>query len=271
MTNNNNTLKGKRILISGKGGSGKSTITSLMAKTFQKKGYKILVLDGDASNPRGLTGLMFGLEEKNFPRALIDFFGGIGKVTCPVDDPSPLTRINDNIPVPEKKIEISKEIPNEYFIEKDGIILFQAGKIKKYGQGCDGPVEKVVRDFIVKGDYVNLIDAPAGIEHFGRGISKNVNILLLVLDPTLESISIAKRVNEFCDDIGMKNFGIILNKIEKEEIKNQMLEKLGELKDKIIGVIRYDPKIVESALDGTSLVESNAQNDVKMIVEKLEK
>ena len=267
----NNTLKGKRILISGKGGSGKSTITSLMAKTLREKGYKILALDGDASNPRGLTGLMFGSEEKNFPRALIDFFGGVGKVTCPVDDPSSLIRINDNTPVPEKKIDISKEIPNEYFIEKDDIILFQAGKIKKYGQGCDGPVEKVVRDFIVNGDYVNLIDAPAGIEHFGRGISKNVNILLLVLDPTLESILIAKRVNGFCEDIGMKNFGIILNKIEKEEIKDQMFEKLGELKSKIIGIVKYDPKIAESALDGTSPDESNALNNIKKIVEKLEK
>lgn len=266
----NNALKGKRILISGKGGSGKSTITSLIAKTFQKKGYEILVLDGDASNPRGLTGLMFGLEEKNFPRALIDFFGGIEEVTCPVDDPSPLTRINDNIPIPEKKIDVSKEIPNEYFTKRDNIILFQAGKIKKYGQGCDGPVEKVVRDFIVKGDYVSLIDAPAGIEHFGRGISKNVNILILVLDPTLESILIAKRVNGFCEDIGIKNFGIILNKIEKEEIKDQMLEKLGELKSKVIGIVKYDPKIVESALEGTSPDESNAQNDIEKIVEKLE-
>ena len=264
-------LEGKRILVSGKGGSGKSTLVGLMSNILQERGYNVLALDGDASNPRGLTGLVFGLkDEKDYPRALIDFFGGIGKVTCPVDDPSPLTRVDDSTPIPEKKIDITKEIPDEYFIKQGKITLFQAGKIKKYGQGCDGPVEKVVRDFIIEGDYVNLIDAPAGIEHFGRGISKNINIIVLVVDPTLESVLIAKRVNEFCQDIGMKNFWLVLNKIESEEVKSQIVEKLGELKSRIIGVIKYDPKIIESALEGSLSNKSVAWNNAKEIIDELE-
>ncbi|NCF75348.1 MAG: adenylyl-sulfate kinase [Xanthomonadaceae bacterium] len=268
----NNILKGKRILISGKGGSGKSTLVTLMSDVLQKKGYKIFALDGDASNPRGLAGLMFGLKkEKDFPKALIDFFGGIKKVTCPVDDPSPLTRLNDSIPIPEKKIDILKEIPEKYFLKRKKIILFQAGKIKKYGQGCDGPAEKVVRDFMVKGDYVNLIDAPAGVEHFGRGISKNVDILILVLDPTFESISIAKRVNDFCKDIKMQNFWLILNKIKSKKVESQMMNKLGKLKNRVIGTVQCDSKIIESALEGVFPSKSEALNDIEKIIEKLER
>lgn len=264
-------LKGMRILVSGKGGSGKSTFVTLMSNALREKGYKILALDGDASNPQGLAGLMFGLKkEKDFPKALIDFFGGIKVVTCPIDDPSPLTRLNGSIPVPEKKIDILKEIPNEYFVKKKGTILFQAGKIKQYGQGCDGPVEKVVRDFMVKGDYVNLIDAKAGIEHFGRKISENVDMILLIVDPTLESISIAKRVSSFCENMKIKNFWLILNKIKSKKVESQMMDKLGKLKNQVIGAVQCDSKIIESALEEVFPSKSGAFKDVKKIIKKLE-
>jgi CO dehydrogenase nickel-insertion accessory protein CooC1 len=36
-------------------------------------------------------------------------------------------------------------------------------------------MSKVNRDFVVKGDYVTLIDVEAGIEHFGRGVETNVD------------------------------------------------------------------------------------------------
>jgi CO dehydrogenase maturation factor len=38
---------GMKIVITGKGGVGKSTITSLLAHSFTKKGYKVLALDED--------------------------------------------------------------------------------------------------------------------------------------------------------------------------------------------------------------------------------
>lgn len=145
-------MEGKRILVCGKGGSGKSTIVALMADVLQKKAYQTLVLDGDASNPEGLIRLLFGVGVESEPKPLLEFFGGLDVVTCPVDDPSPLTRVDDPEPVTERKIDIDREIPPEYVIQKNGIRMYQAGKIEAYGQGCDGPVEKVVRDFMVDGE-----------------------------------------------------------------------------------------------------------------------
>jgi len=51
-------LIGKRILICGKGGSGKSSIVTLMAQVLEKKGYPVILIDGDASNPGGLLRLV---------------------------------------------------------------------------------------------------------------------------------------------------------------------------------------------------------------------
>jgi CO dehydrogenase maturation factor len=264
-------IAGKRILVCGKGGSGKSTIVALMADVLQKRGYETLVLDGDASNPEGLIRLMFGLGVNNEPKPLLEFFGGINVVTCPVDDPLPLTRTDDLVPVPEKRIDIAREIPSEYYIKKRGISLFQAGKIERYGQGCDGPIEKVVRDFMVQGKWVSLIDMKAGIEHFGRKIPDTMDMILVVLDPTLESVSIAKRIEGFCRKTEMKNFWLILNKISSKEMESMMMEKLGALKSRVVGSVAYDSGLVERELSGGSLFTGDACEDIEQIVDGLEK
>jgi CO dehydrogenase maturation factor len=229
-----------------------------------------MVLDGDASNPEGLVRLLFGLGVEGEPKPLIEFFGGINVVTCPVDDPSPLTRINDSNPVTENRINFSKEISPEYYLQKGSTTLLQAGKIASYGQGCDGPLEKVVRDFMVEGDAVNLIDMKAGIEHFGRKIPDRMDVILGVLDYTLESVSIAKRMAEFCQEAGIKNFWLILNKIGSEEVESMLMDKLVNLRDKVIGSISYDQELIKAGLSGNALGECKALEEVERIVGRLE-
>lgn len=266
----NKTLCGKRILICGKGGSGKSTFVALMATVLQRHAYQIMVLDGDASNPEGLVRLLFGLGVEGEPKPLIEFFGGVDAVTCPVDDPSPLTRINDSTPVPENRISIGKEISSKYYLQKGSTTLLQVGKIETYGQGCDGPLEKVVRDFMVEGDAVNLVDMKAGIEHFGRRIPDRMDVILGVLDYTLESVSIAKRMVEFCREAGIENLWLILNKIGSEEVESMLMDKLANLQEKIIGLIPYDQELIKAGLSGNAIGECRALDDVERIVERLE-
>lgn len=126
------TLIGKRILVCGKGGSGKSSIVALMAHVFQSKDYPVLLIDGDASNPGGLIRLMTG--DNMAPQPLIEYFGGREKVLCPVDDPSPLTRTSDSRSLIDEHISLD-EIPPEFYILKNNITLFQVGKIQKAYEG----------------------------------------------------------------------------------------------------------------------------------------
>lgn len=263
-------LHGRRILVCGKGGSGKSTFVALLATVLQRKGYGVIVLDGDASNPEGLVRLMFGTGVEGEPKPLIEFFGGLAAVTCPVDDPSPLTRVGDSNPVPEKRIDIGKEIQPDYYLRKENITLFQTGKIERYGQGCDGPLEKVVRDFMVEGEAVNLIDMKAGVEHFGRRIPDRMDIILEVMDYTLESVSISKRVAEFCVEADMENYWFILNKIGSEEVESMLMDKLGKLKERVIGSVPFDQELIKTGLSGNALDECKALENVAHIVERLE-
>ena len=263
-------LCGRRIMVCGKGGSGKSTVVALMANVLQRKAYEVLVLDGDASNPEGLVRLLFGMGVEGEPTPLIEFFGGVNVVTCPVDDPSPLTRINDEDPVPERRINLFKEISPDYYLKQANTTLLQAGKIQTYGQGCDGPVEKVVRDFLVEGDAVNLIDMKAGIEHFGRKIPDRMDIILGVLYYTLESVSIAKRMSEFCQAAGIADFWLILNKMGSREVQAMLMDKLGQLQERILGTISQDQELIKAGLSGNALGECKALDEMDAIVDRLE-
>ena len=258
-------LQGKRILICGKGGSGKSTIVTLLANALSNNN-KIIVLDSDASNPGGLARLLFGMKEGVKP--LIDFFGGREKVECPVDNPSILTRINDKIPITEKLIELS-ELPKEYYEQRNGITLLQAGKINQSLEGCDGPMSKVTRDFIVKGDVITLIDVEAGIEHYGRGIEKNVDLVIVIVDPTFESVLIAHKVSILCQGMGIREPGIILNKIYTNELKAFLEKELHVRGLNVYGQVKYNHALFNAGLTGAPINTGTVMSDIDIVIRNI--
>lgn len=91
-------------------------------------------------------------------------------------------------------------------------------------------MSKVTRDFIVKGEQVTLIDIEAGLEHFGRGVEKNIDVVLVLNDPTFESFLIAEKVNKLCRSMGIKKVWSILNKVQSEEMESLMVKELKKEK-----------------------------------------
>ena len=260
-------LSGQRILVCGKGGSGKSSIITLFAKGLSQKGYKVVLLDADASNPSGLCRLVLGSNPG--PKPLIEFFGGRAKVECPVDNPEPLVRMDISKPVTESHLELS-EIPSAYYVQDGQIILFQVGKINNAYEGCDGPMSKVARDFILDGDYITLIDVEAGIEHFGRGVEQNVDAVIIIVNPTFESIQIAERVFILCEEMGIPRVSTILNGFQTQKIRDCLIEELKKRKIPIDGMIAYDPDIQMAGMLGNAIGTCKAQEAVREIVEKIE-
>jgi len=276
-----------RIVVCGKGGSGKSTVVTLMARVLRDRGYVVHVVDGDPSNP----GLYWMLGFEKAPEPLMDFYGGKqcagGEVTCPVDDPTPLVKGQINL----------EELPGRYSIGKSGITLFRVGKIENVYEGCDGPESKIARDFRVPGDHVTLIDVTAGLEHFGRGVEVRADAIMSVVDPTATSFFLAKMAKDMVDDIkrGVPPFTAhmedardvemarkiareaktrhawtVMNKVTSAELESLMKKRLGEHGIEPIGSIRHDPEITTSCLESSAIRESGARRDLEEIVGQLE-
>ena len=197
MTPTTRLLNGHRIGIVGKGGSGKSSVTVLLARSLRKRGYEVCVLDADSTN----VGLHQALGLERAPDSLVDYFGGMvfsgGPVTCPVDDPTPLRH-------PHVSLD---QLPGHFVgRSEEGIWLINAGKMgtRGPGAGCDGPMAKVARDLRVRihgEDCVTLIDFKAGLEDSARGVIVSLDWAVVVVDPTRAAVEMADNLSDLVGQI----------------------------------------------------------------------
>ena len=259
----------KKISITGKGGTGKSVVTTLLSESFREKGYSVLVIDSDESN----TGLYRMLGFDAAPKPVMDLFGGERKVWEILDqldadehaDPMVKTLLGDKIVV--------NDISQEYYLNRDGLRLMSIGKITRPFEGCACPIGKVNSVFLEKltlnEKEIAIADMEAGVEHFGRGVEKGVDTVLIVIEPSFESMSLAITINGIAKAAGITAVHAILNKVPSESIGKSLGGQCAENNIKVAGVVRYDPVLVEECLRGKALGESQAREDVRKIVARL--
>jgi len=173
-----------KISVCGKGGSGKSVLTSLLANQAISRGLGVLVVDSDESNS-GLSK-MLGFEKAPVP--LMELVGGKKKLKEKMSHPTILAESHFSI----------KEIPSRHLIKRNGLALVSIGKILQALEGCACPMGVLSREFLKKlrlGEKeIAIIDMEAGVEHFGRGIDEGIDRALLVVEPSFESVTMAEKI-----------------------------------------------------------------------------
>ena len=253
-----NTGQVRKIAICGKGGVGKSTVVALLAKTLQGQGFSVLVIDNDESNP-GLFRLL-GLEK----------------------EPAPLNDLLNLIAAGQDMSEIKwlqqdrlavKDIPSEYVISSNGLHFLMAGKIQDPFQGCACSMAHIIRELVEKlatnDRELVLVDMEAGVESFGRGVERSVDTVLVVVEPSFQSLALAGRINYMAEGMGISRVRAILNKVTSPETIEKMTDQLDRDNITIGGIIDFDPKVSEAGFEGRALGESTATDDSKTIIENL--
>jgi len=238
-----------KILICGKGGCGKSTVVALLSKEMAERKNKVLVIDSDESN----TGLHLRLGMTK-PEDFMNYFGG-KKILF------------------EKTKEITgrwklDDLPQEYLSEKGNIQLLSMGKIYQFGEGCACPINVLssrVLEILDVGDKEFLIvDTDAGIEHFGRGVERGVDSLVVVIEPSKDSILLAQKISDLGKQLGKPTY-LVLNRVNHES-EMLLLESID--KEKVIAVIPENRDVFMSGLAGKELKISF--EGIKQIADKLE-
>lgn len=232
-----------RIAVCGKGGSGKSTVSALLAKNMARKGYRVIVVDVDESN-YGLHS-MLGMED---PENIMDFFGGrsgYGKKMQSI-------RENQETCVFDEKWEVGS-IPQELVLQKDGIMLAVTGKIRGFGEGCACAMGSLSKQFleniILKEDDIVIVDTEAGIEHLGRAISRGFDALLIIVDPSQESIRLSRKIEDIARGNVARTY-IVLNRVE-DSTRELLIKAVG--KERVAAYIPMDEGLFRASLSGLEL------------------
>ncbi len=258
-----------KICVCGKGGSGKSTVVSVLARAFAREGKDVIVLDSDESN----TGLFWMLGLNMPPKPLMDFVGGKKHVQKKMAARFSKGEKEPMMPVLEMEKITSASIPSGYIVDGNGIKMVSTGKIHHALDGCACPMGAVTREFLKKfyldENEVMLVDTEAGIEHFGRGVEAGVDCVISVVEPSLESIQLAKKTMELSVSTGAVFSGAILNKVSSQDQKEQITTRLNELCVPIIGIIEFQAAIQSACLEEKKVDYMADQGIIKALLDCL--
>lgn len=234
-----------KIMICGKGGSGKSTVCALIASAMNKKGRNVLLLDADESN----IGLyrMLGLE---MPTPLMDSLGG-KKGFREKTQTSGISLGGPPKIFPDKMTP--ENLPKACVAAKESIRIISLGKIHHFNEGCACPMGRLFGMFfsslVINPEDLVIIDTAAGVEHFGRGLERNCDRIFCVVDPSYESVMMAGRVQKLAKEADLP-ISLILNKVTPE-IEQALADEIDT--DLIIGRVPSDQSIFMNTLKGQPL------------------
>jgi CO dehydrogenase maturation factor len=245
-----------KISVCGKGGSGKSTVVALLANEARAKGYRVLVVDSDESN----SGLFRMLGFDYPPVPLMELVGGKKSLRQKMGQPSVLA---------ENRI-VLEDLPPQYLVQKDGLMLVSIGKILQSLEGCACPMGVLSREFLKKlalaEDDLAIVDMEAGVEHFGRGVETSIDSVLIVVEPPLESVNVGQKIHDLASGIGIRNVWAVLNKVPSGDIATRLKTELQERQIEVVGCIYFDADIFSSSIDGRMPVKGVAVQEIKDVL-----
>lgn len=254
----------QKVVLCGKGGSGKSTITALFARALRDQGYRVLILDADESNP-GLHRLL-GLPHR--PRPLMDLLGGKKSVIKSYQG----EQTPENTILLQERVRVG-DLPDAYRTSADGITLVASGKILQSMEGCACPIGFLSRQFLrrlaLEEDEIALVDTEAGVEHFGRGVEEGAEAIIVVVDPSYDALELAVQVHQMARQNGLPGAWALLNKVTSERTANALAHILKERGLAVLGTVRYDPAVAEAGLEGRAPWGSAAQADAAAALARL--
>lgn len=240
-----------KIAISGKGGVGKTTLAATMAWLLAQDKKKVLAIDADPSPSLALT---LGIK---VPDTSADALVPLSEMRELIKERTGVT--SEGYGVFFKLNPHVADLPEKFWIERDGVKLLVLGAVQKGGGGCACPenvfLKNLLSHIILQREEVAVVDMEAGVEHLGRATVKGVNALIIVVEPSLPSLETAHKIKKLASDIGMKKVFAVGNKLMGQE-QREFLEK--GLKDiPLLGCLSYNPKILEAALKGRASFEGN--------------
>ncbi len=239
------------IAVMGKGGTGKTAIIALLTKLFRQQEEKLLIVDADPA--MGLAKVL----NIQVTRTLEDLRHEIIKV--------------GGRGIEEEKEELVLSLDYkalELLIEEEGFSVLIMGQPRTLGCFC--PANTLLRSALkplTKAFDIILIDCEAGLEQINRKVVEDINLLIIVTDPTVRGLQTAEAIREMARKFTKASrIGLIINKVDNPAIIDTMREKTDL---EILGMVPLDPLIAEFDLIGRSLMELPSDSSSMIALRRL--
>ena len=212
-----------KIAITGKSGSGKTTIAKAFLNVLKEKfpEKSILLFDNDLAGELGHT---FGLDIRNTIYGIRS-----GKHEYRTGIPQQMTK--------QEYVEWAIEdivIPIEDNI--DIIVSWFTGS-KDCRCPITGQLNVALQKLIERYDFV-IFDCEFDLKYLNQLVDTNIDLALVVANPTVESITLAKRISDYSAKYAVGGqMGVVINKADSQNT-NDILSLAKELELEILDFIK---------------------------------
>lgn len=219
-----------KIAVAGKGGVGKTTVSGTLARALARSGHDVLALDAD-SNP--MLGISLGL--------------GLDRTEL-------LVSVRQAIDSGEAEHEPTVEGMMKRFgaDAPDGVRLVVASRLDNYLPGCQccGVSPHGLMRELEEGRRAVVCDLEAGLGTLGQLTQGGVDVLLVVANPGVKALEVARRAVELMSD--RADVVVLANRVRGDSDLEAIRAMLG---DRELVVIPEDDSIAAAERDGTAPID----------------
>lgn len=244
------------IALAGKGGTGKTTVAALLIRYLtQDNGRTVLAIDADPSTNLNLAlGLPLTRTVGDIREELLDEArsGAVATGGARQD------YLN-------YQLRLSIE-------EGDVVDLLAMGRPE--GPGCYCPVNHMLRQIVdglgAQYDYI-VIDNEAGMEHLSRRTTKDVDLLLVMTDPTIRGVKAAEGIVALAGelDINVKQIVLVINRVVGDELPQPLQDAIARMGVELAAKIPEDPNVYRLDAWGRPLVELSRDSPAVLVVRSI--
>ena len=231
-----------KVAITGKGGVGKTTLSSTLARLYADEGRTVLAADVD---PDANLGLALGLTQEEVDEIIpISKMRELAKGRTGASDDNRFYKLNPYV----------ADIPEKFAKTINGVKLLVMGTVDVGGTGCVCPEHVMLKSILSALTYrkndVVVMDMEAGLEHLGRGTAANMDQFIVVIEPGSRSVQTYRNVKRLANDLGVKRVRVVANKVRDDRDEAFIRENIPA--EDLLGCIHYNPEIMDADRNGKS-------------------
>ena len=231
-----------KLAITGKGGVGKTTLSSTLARLYADEGRTVLAADVD---PDANLGLALGLSQEEVDAIIpISKMRDLAKERTGASDDNRFYKLNPYV----------ADIPEKFAKTVNGVKLLVMGTVDVGGSGCVCPEHVMLKSILSSLTYrkndVVIMDMEAGLEHLGRGTAMNMDQFVVVIEPGARSVQTYRNVKRLAADLGVKRVRVVANKIRDD--KDEEFIRSAIPAEDLLGCIHYNTEIMDADRNGKS-------------------
>lgn len=236
-----------KIAVTGKGGVGKTSLSSLMAYVLAERGETVYAIDAD---PNATLAQALGL-----PSELVAQITPIVEMADLIEE-----RTGARPGESGKMFKLNPrvdDIPARFSVAHRGIRLLQMGTVRGAGAGCVCPenalLKMLVTHLLLRERETVILDMVAGLEHLGRGTATAVDAMFVVVEPGSRSIDTAKRIQALAQGLRIEKLWVVANKVRNEREANFVRDNLPDLN--LVGMLPYSDNAIEADMTSQALYD----------------